>query len=82
MLTGVKINDGKNIIKYIQKLDVLTKEHEITAMAWGDQEEKEVLIGLANQTVKIYDSEFNAFTRNMDAKCGDGPIVGITRYNE
>ncbi|XP_069677228.1 WD repeat-containing protein 74 [Periplaneta americana] len=81
---GISINiDDQNIkpiVKNIQNLDVLTKGHEITTLAWGDSEELDVLIGLASQKVKIYDTDFKAFTSSVDVNCGSGKICGLSRF--
>ncbi|PNF23432.1 hypothetical protein B7P43_G10597 [Cryptotermes secundus] len=81
---GISINfedkDTKPIAKNIQNIKVLTKEHEITALAWGDADEVEVLIGMSCQRVKIYDTDFKAFTSSVDASCGHGSIQGLSRY--
>jgi hypothetical protein len=81
LFLGVKVQHGKAITKTTQNVKALTKDHEITSMSWGDSEEKEILLGLANQTVKIYDTELKAFSGSMDSKCGEGPLVGVLRYN-
>lgn len=51
-------------------------------MIWGDDNETDILIGTAGQCVKIYDSEFKAYSTSIETKYGNGPIVGITRVNE
>lgn len=84
LFLGISINfedrDTKPIAKNIQNVKVLTKEHEITALAWGDSDEVEVLIGMSCQRVKIYDTDFKAFTSSVDASCGHGSIQGLSRY--
>ena len=50
-------------------------------MKWGDAEEKELLLATANQTVKVYDTEYKSYVESIPARCGQGPIVGVTRYN-
>lgn len=84
LFLGISINfeekDTKPIAKNIQNIKVLTKEHEITALAWGDSDEVEVLIGMSCQRVKIYDTDFKAFTSSVDASCGHGSIQGLSRY--
>lgn len=79
---SISIDDQniKPVVKNIQNLDVLTKEHEITTLSWGDPEELDVLIGLASQKVKIYDTDFKAFTSSMDVNCGKGKICGLSRF--
>lgn len=84
--SGISVNfedkDTKPIAKNIQNVKVLTKEHEITSLAWGDPEEMDVLIGMSCQRVKIYDTDFKAFTSSLDATCGQGSITGLSRYKE
>ena len=86
LFSGISINvedkDIKSIAKNIQNIKVLTKEHEITSLAWGDQNETEVLIGMSSQRVKIYDTDFKAFTSSVDVSCGHGSIRGLSRYKE
>jgi ribosome biogenesis protein NSA1 len=84
--SGISINfedkDTKPIAKNIQNIKVLTKEHEITSLAWGDPDEIDVLIGMSCQRVKVYDTDFKAFTSSVDATCGQGSIKGLSRYKE
>jgi ribosome biogenesis protein NSA1 len=86
LFSGISISiedkETKSIAKNIQNIKVLTKEHEITALAWGDPDEVDVLIGMSSQRVKIYDTDFKAFTSSVDASCGHGSIRGISRYKE
>jgi len=86
LFSGVSISfedkDTKPIAKNIQNSQVLTKEHEITSLAWGDPDEVDVLIGMSCQRVKIYDTDFKAFTSSVDATCGYGSIRGLSRYKE
>jgi len=83
---GISINiedkETKSIVKNIQNIKVLTKEHEITSLAWGDPDETDVLIAMSSQRVKVYDTDFKAFTSNVDVSCGHGSIQGLSRYNE
>lgn len=86
LFSGISINienkETKSIAKNIQNMKVLTKEHEITSLAWGDPDEIDVLIGLSSQRVKIYDTDFKAFTSSVDVSCGHGSIRGLSRYKE
>jgi hypothetical protein len=86
LFSGISINiedkETKSIAKNIQNIKVLSKEHEITSLAWGDPDEMDVLIGLSSQRVKIYDTDFKAFTSSVDVSCGHGSIQGISRYKE
>ncbi|XP_015586567.1 WD repeat-containing protein 74 isoform X2 [Cephus cinctus] len=49
---GIKITDKGNIIKNIQSLSSITENHEVTAMAWGDDDEKEILMGCGVKGVR------------------------------
>lgn len=61
---------------------MLDKKDEITAMSWGDREENDILIGTKGQNVKVYDSDFKAFSSVISVNQGHGPIVGISRYDK
>jgi ribosome biogenesis protein NSA1 len=86
LFSGISINIGdkeiKPIAKNIQNIKVLTKKHEITALAWGDPDEIDVLIGTFSQKVKTYDTDFKAFTSCVEVSCGHGCICGLSRYKE
>jgi hypothetical protein len=75
---GISINiedrETKSIAKNIPNIKVLTKEHEITSLARGDPYEIDILIGMSSQRVKIYDTDFKAFTSSVDVSCGHGSI--------
>ncbi|XP_046614373.1 WD repeat-containing protein 74 isoform X1 [Neodiprion virginianus] len=82
---GLKVNERTCIAKNIQSLIAITDDQEITTMAWGDQEEKEILIGSGSKgipSVKIYDTEYSAFTSSFNCDGGKGKIKGISRFNE
>ena len=85
IVSGISIDledaTKKTVVKNIQYLKVLTQEDEITALSWSEPAEINVLIGLACQKVKVYDTSFKSFTDSMDVKCGTGSIVGLSRYN-
>jgi len=59
---GISINiedkDTKSIAKNIQNIKVLTKENEITSLAWGDPDEIDVLT-LNLPTTTIVAQPFN-----------------------
>jgi len=86
LFSGISINiedkETKSIVRNIQNMKVLTKEHEITSLAWGDPYETDVLIGMSSQRVKIYDTDFKGFTSCVDVSCGHGSIRGLSRYEE
>merc|ERR1719509_306041 len=49
-------------------------------MSYGENED-EIMMGLRNQTVKIYEPKFKAFAECIETKAGEGPLVGITRFD-
>ncbi|XP_074097086.1 WD repeat domain 74 lethal (2) k09848 isoform X2 [Cotesia typhae] len=82
---GVKIDKNKCIAKNIQNLVSITKDHEVTTMSWGDDDEKDVLIGCGsteNRSVKVYDSQYSAFSTSFSCNVSPGKIRGISRYND
>ncbi|CAD6240443.1 GSCOCG00008790001-RA-CDS [Cotesia congregata] len=83
---GVKIDKNKCIAKNIQNLVSITKDHEVTTMSWGDDDdEKDVLIGCGsaeNRSVKVYDSQHSAFSTSFSCNVSAGKIRGISRYND
>lgn len=81
-VSGLQINNEKIIAKNLHNVKNLSSGSEITALTWGDTTETDILIGTKEQTVKVYDSEFKAFSSCMKTKFGQGPIVGLTRYNK
>ena len=48
-------------------VDDLQKDFEITCMSFGESE-NEILLGLRNQTVKVFDVQFRSFSQSLDAK--------------
>lgn len=81
-ILGVKISNDGIISKNLQNVELLRKHSEITVMAWGDDNEGDILLGTKQQQVRVYDSEFKAYGTSLDASHGSGPIVGLTRFNE
>ncbi|XP_012251897.2 WD repeat-containing protein 74 [Athalia rosae] len=82
---GLKIDQKNCIVKNIQSLTAITRDHEITAMTWGDNAEKDILIACGskeNRSVKIFDTEYSAFTSSFNCDIGEGKIKGISRYND
>ncbi|KAG8228928.1 hypothetical protein J437_LFUL007320 [Ladona fulva] len=77
---GVKLNENAVIEKNLSGLKLNPVEDEVTAIAWGDEEEKEILLGLVNQTVKVFNSDLQDFTSVIDVKCGTGPLRGVCKY--
>ncbi|KAK7792509.1 hypothetical protein R5R35_009919 [Gryllus longicercus] len=85
-IKGIKL-EKKNgvwssITKNLRKVDRLGSSQAVTAMSWGDEEQKEILIGLADQTVKVYDTEYSGFGSTFKADVGEGKICGVSRFQE
>ncbi|KAK3857913.1 hypothetical protein Pcinc_035862 [Petrolisthes cinctipes] len=81
ILKGVNLNEQYVITKNFHNVKALDREQEITAIAWGDEEETEVLMGLRNQTIKIFDTDVKAFVSSRKISTGSGPIVSIGRVD-
>ena len=67
ILKGVNVNQKATISKNFHNLSNLQKDFEITCMSFGESE-NEILLGLRNQTVKVYDVQFRSFSQSLDAK--------------
>ena len=67
ILKGANINNKASISKNFHNLSNLQKDFEITCLSFGESE-NEILLGLRNQTVKVYDVQFRSFSQSMDAK--------------
>jgi len=78
ILKGVNVNNKACISKNFHNLVNLEKEFEITCMSYGESQ-NEILLGLRNQTIKVYDVQFKSFSQSMETKGGTGPLVGIAR---
>lgn len=81
---GIKIEKSTYIAKNMQKVQSINKDHEITSMSWGDEEEKEILIGCGSKqdrSVKIYDTDCAAFINSFNCNNGSGKINGLSRFN-
>ena len=78
ILKGVNVNNKACISKNFHNLANLERQFEITCMNFGESQ-SEILLGLRNQTVKVYDTQFKSFSQSMETKGGTGPLVGIAR---
>jgi len=78
ILKGINVNNKASISKNFHNLSSLEKQFEITCLSFGETE-NEILLGLRNQTAKVYDVQFRSFAQSMDVKGGTGPLVGIAR---
>ena len=81
-MSGVNFNNQQTIAKNLNSLQALDRQQEITCMAWGNEEESEILLGLRGQKVKIYDSEFKGFSGCVETPFGEGPLCGVGKFNE
>ncbi|XP_045102755.1 WD repeat-containing protein 74-like [Portunus trituberculatus] len=81
ILKGINLNQKAVIHKNFHKIQALDREQEITSVAWGNEEENEVLMGLRNQTVKVFDTEAKAFVSSRKINVGEGPIVSLGRMD-
>ena len=75
ILKGANINNKASISKNFHNLSNLQKDFEITCLSFGESE-NEILLGLRNQTVKVYDVQFRSFSQSMDAKVRNILTVG------
>ena len=79
--SGVNVNNKQIIAKNLNSLQLLDREQEITCMAWGNENESEILMGLRCQKVRIYDTEFKAFSGCVEVPLGTGPIRGVGKID-
>ena len=71
LLKGVQANPKANIVKNFHALKKLDREQEITAMAWGEEGQGEILTGLRNGTVKVFSPAQKEFTASVDCASGE-----------
>ncbi|XP_068249563.1 WD repeat-containing protein 74 [Palaemon carinicauda] len=81
ILKGINLNQDAVIHKNVNNLKSLDRQHEVTAMAWGNHNQTEVLIGLRNKIVQVFDTEDKAFVSSRQITIGEGPIVSLARWN-
>ncbi|XP_076646423.1 WD repeat domain 74 lethal (2) k09848 [Halictus rubicundus] len=82
---GIKIEKEQCIMQNIQSLVSITDNDSVTAISWGDNEEKEILIACGTKeirSVKVYDTECSTFTCSFFCNVGTGKVNGISRYDE
>lgn len=80
---GVRVKEKSCVMKHIQNLVSITDNHEVTCMAWGDDEEKEILLACGSKgvrSIKTYDTEHHSFKTAFVCNVGEGNINGIARY--
>ena len=49
-------------------------------MCWGDDEQRQVLLGLRSQQVKVYDTVQGTFTMSRQLSSGSGPVIGLAKH--
>ena len=81
ILKGANVNNKACISKNFHNLSNLQKDFEITCMGFGETE-NEILLGLRNQTVKVYDVQFRSFSQSMDAKVNNKLSFLVTTDEE
>ena len=82
MVKGVSINPKMSLSKNFLNMHHLERKDEITAMAWGDEEdEDEILLGLRGHVVRAFRPEDKTFStiKEFDVCCGK--VVGVARAN-
>nr|XP_053636214.1 WD repeat-containing protein 74-like [Cherax quadricarinatus] len=81
ILKGVNLNQNAVIHKNFHKIKALERDQEITSMAWGNEDQTEILMGLRNQTIRTFDTTVKAFVSLRKISVGEGPIVSLARYD-
>ncbi|XP_015123557.1 WD repeat-containing protein 74 [Diachasma alloeum] len=82
---GIKYEKSLCKMKNLQSLVSITNDHEVTAMAWSDENEDEILIGYGTKDkkgVKIYECGTSSFASTFTCDAGEGSIRGILRYDD
>ncbi|KAL6261201.1 hypothetical protein P5V15_008726 [Pogonomyrmex californicus] len=82
---GIKIGRKKDVVKNIQNLATLTENDQVTTIAWGDDDEREVMTACGvkgERRIKIYDAESLVLTHSFPCDAGKGEINGISRYDK
>ena len=77
---GVLITEGEVQTSNFHNLTALERENEICSMCWGDDEQRQVLLGLRSQQVKVYDTVQGAFTMSRQLSSGSGPVIGLAKH--
>lgn len=86
VIKGVKIGrtNKENRVKNWQPIDSVTESDWVTRMAWGDDDEQEILVTCGvkeDRKVKIYDAECALLIKSFPCNIGTGSISGVSRYN-
>lgn len=68
-------------MKNLQNVKILKPNNEISVLSWDDDNECNIIIGTVDQHIKVYDTEFKAYSTCIETKFGSGAIVGVSRCN-
>lgn len=79
ILKGVNLH-RKQATNYTE-VSSLSRDQEVCAMCWGDEQESEVLLGCRNGTVKVFNNEKGKYTEFRDCAGGEGPFRGLAVNN-
>ena len=82
LLKGVSINPKMCLAKNFLNMQHLERKHEITAMAWGNEDETEVLLGLRGHIIRSFNPDDKIFSSTIDFDKDCGKVVGIARCND
>uniref|UniRef100_W5LZD6 Uncharacterized protein n=1 Tax=Lepisosteus oculatus TaxID=7918 RepID=W5LZD6_LEPOC len=82
----VSVHPGVSLAKKqafnFSDLSTLSRDQEVCALTWGDQQETEVLVGCVNGAVKTFSTEKGKFIETR--QCGDasqGRFTGLAVYD-
>jgi len=77
---GLRVSKKCSIAKNFEKVSNLTKEHSISRISWGE-DENEILVAQRSQRVKVFDVKDKTFSSVVETSSGSGPILGLARYD-
>ncbi|CAD6193138.1 unnamed protein product, partial [Caenorhabditis auriculariae] len=80
-LKAISLRDNSflnlNVIK-----DLQPKKDEITAMAWNDENQSELLIAQLDRKLRLFDADTNESETLFNVEGGQGPVKGLCRTND
>ncbi|XP_002732053.1 WD repeat-containing protein 74-like [Saccoglossus kowalevskii] len=79
ILKGVNL-DEKTASNY-SNVASLSKDEEITAICWANEQQTQVCIGQRNHIVKTFDVELGDYIRENDCTGGEGTFQGIANVD-
>ena len=85
-LIGVRVKQiaPPQIENMCRNLISTVDHHDITCMSWGDNDEKEILLGCGvkeERSLKTFNRENQKFTSSFVCNSGKGPIKGTAKCN-